>query len=193
MAAAGLVLAGHPSAQQLARLQALQLAAKLKTREVHADPAEALNLIHEGNQPVVVLDVRGETDYNLFHLLDARRAVLSEMKRGVPQDLPENAVKFVMSNDEAGAEEAWRLLTAQGVHNVYVVAGGVNLWLRVFRDGVKDAQPRVGGDDRLAYEFTAALGSRYPYARPELAVVAGRVYKGKVKLTEARQRVSGCG
>ena len=43
--------------------------------------------------------------------------------------------EWILAGDEARAEEAWRTLRAQGVRHVYVLAGGLNLWLDVFRTG----------------------------------------------------------
>ena len=77
----------------------------------------------------------------------------------------DSAIKVVMGNDEARAEQGYRLLRAQGARNVYVLAGGINLWLDLFRDGRVDAQP-VPADDSLRHEFAQALGERYEVARP---------------------------
>jgi 3-mercaptopyruvate sulfurtransferase SseA len=38
-----------------------------------------------------------------------------------------------MSNDEAAATEAWKVLVAESVQNIYILEGGVNNWLALLR------------------------------------------------------------
>jgi len=46
--------------------------------------------------------------------------------------LPENAVVVVVSNDEILATEAWKRLMVTARPNVYILAGGLNLWLNIY-------------------------------------------------------------
>ena len=61
----------------------------------------------------VMIDVREEVDFNLFHILDARHVPLAEISN--PEFIselhfePANTVFVLMSNDEAAATEAWKV------------------------------------------------------------------------------------
>jgi rhodanese-related sulfurtransferase len=119
---------------------------------------------------VYLIDVRDETDYNLFHILDSHHIPLEAIETELETLLyePAGTVFVLMSNDETQATEAWRTLTAASLPNVYVMAGGVNAWLDTFSDESFRANYRLASyaADRPAYRFTSALGSRYPAADP---------------------------
>ena len=98
----------------------------LANRAVQIAPGELLATINDPTLQPVILDVRSEADYNLFHLVDAR-LVTPEMLPDLVAELrlaPVNTVVVVMSNDEAAATELWRELQAQSVANVYILEGG---------------------------------------------------------------------
>lgn len=193
LAALGLVARGEPDVQDLLGWRAAELDARLAAREVHVDPAEVLGLLHDGRAPLRLLDVRDEAEWNLFHLRDAARVALDDLQRGVAPALPAGAIVVVTSNDEARAEAAWRRLVVLGVPDVYVLAGGVNLWLDVFREGRLEAAPSAG-DDRLRHPFPAALGARWREARPPVDAAAGRAFTPRAHgARRARQEGGGCG
>jgi rhodanese-related sulfurtransferase len=142
---------------------------KLVERAVQIHPGELLAAIYDPALRTVILDVRSEADYNLFHIVDARR-VTPEMLSGLVAELrmaPNNTVVVVMSNDEVAATQLWRDLTAQSVANVYILEGGINEWLATFARG--DARIVAVADqgvDKLDYSFTAALGDNFPASDP---------------------------
>jgi len=87
----------------------------------------------------------------------------------------------VMSNDEARATEAWKILVGESVDNVYILEGGINNWLATYNivneeerlkgTAIAFAPPEpiataATGTDTLRYEFPAALGDQYPAAEP---------------------------
>jgi rhodanese-related sulfurtransferase len=170
----------------------------LVAREVQVHPGEVLAAGADQRLNVVLLDVRSESDYNLFHLWGARHTPLETLEALAPELLLEpalNTVYVVMSNDEAAATEAYKRLTAESVPNVYVLEGGVNHWLSVFaaeEAGIAPT-PTLLMADQLRYTFTAALGDRYAAAKPnphewELE------YTPKIKLQAKRGPTSGgCG
>lgn len=191
----GLAIRGEPGPEELARMKRAALDARIETRAVHLDPAEVLELVHDRRVPVDLFDLRSEADYNLFHLLDAQR--VPPERFADPARWPRMrplALKILIANDEAEAERVWRWLEASGVRGAYVLAGGVNLWLAVFRDGQEGARPAAEGDGRLRHRFEAALGARHPFARPERSAVAGRAFEEKAEmLTTVVELAGGCG
>ncbi|MCH5373790.1 MAG: YeeE/YedE family protein, partial [Planctomycetes bacterium] len=200
--AAGVVLAlataivGQPGIERRIAWQQDQLSRRLEQRDAFVDPAELLDLMHNNQIQRVLLDVRDPSDYNLFHLLDARRSTLDELDAGQPSNLSQESVVVVMSNDEQRAIEAWKRLAVQGV-NAYVLAGGVNRWLDLYREhlaNIPGPQVAATGDDLLRYEFDTALGARTAYARPSADEVSKRSFARNVKLRKpVRAQSGGCG
>ena len=55
-----------------------------------------------------------------------------------------NTVYVVMSNDEVAATEAWKVLVAESVSNVYILEGGVNNWIKTFAAADPQYHPHPG-------------------------------------------------
>ena len=141
----------------------------LANRAVQISPGELLATINDPTLQPVILDVRSEADYNLFHLVDAR-LVTPEMLPDLVAELRlalVNTVVVVMSNDEEAATELWRELQAQSVANVYILEGGVNQWIATFAaEDERIAAIVDQGVDKLDYSFSAALGGMFPASDP---------------------------
>jgi len=169
----------------------------LAQRAVQIHPGELLEKMYDDKLNLIMLDVRDETDYNLFHILDARHLPVEDVKAEA-EDLrsePANTLTVVMSNGETDATEAWKMLVAESVPNVYILEGGVNGWIETFAsEEFRADHPQVQVvSDRLAYTFPAALGSRYPVALPDLHAYELE-YTPKVELKAKSGPTSGgCG
>lgn len=163
---------GQPdTAEKWARV-APSMEPALLERRVQIHPGELLATMADDRLNLIMLDVRSEADYNLFHIRGARWLPLSEIKTVIPKLLLEpsgNTVYVVMSNDEVVATEVWKILVAESVPNVYILEGGVNNWLRIF--AAEDPQiiptPTPPTPEQLRYTFPAALGARYEAAFPD--------------------------
>ncbi len=170
--------------------------AALTERQVQIHPGELLELTHDTTLKVMMIDVREEADYNLFHILDSRRVPLDEIPN-IIQELhfqPANTVFVVMSNGETAATEAWKILVAEAVPNVYILEGGINNWIATFGDNDLTSTFLTGHpEDELCYIFDNALGSRYPAAEPDPHAYELE-YEKKVQLEIKRAPTSGgCG
>jgi rhodanese-related sulfurtransferase len=150
---------------------------------------------------LILLDVRSEADYNLFHLVDSRRVEMhdlaEESSTGDLLNLPDNSVIVLVSNDEHRSTEAWKLLTAQSVLNVYILEGGINDWLDLFghlgHERCSELTP-PGASEALRHVFEAAVGSDQPGADPDSHGDGHRLeYTPKVKLQKKRVLGGGCG
>jgi hypothetical protein len=170
----------------------------LAERQVQIHPGELLATMADDRLIPVLLDVRPESEYNLFHIDGARRVETDELLPLAQELLAQyapNTVYVVMSNDEAAANQAWKILTAESVPNVYILEGGINNWLATFAGEENDIMRTTAtiGQDQLCFSFPAALGSRYESAFPnphewELE------YTPKVKLELKRDKSGGgCG
>ena len=85
-----------------------------------------------------------------------------------PVVVSENTLFVTISNDETAATEAWKILKAESVQNVYILEGGINGWLDTYAHGAFDEQDHIAdrAPGQLAYRFNAATGARHPAADP---------------------------
>jgi len=105
-------------------------------------------------------------------------------------------VTVLVSNDEKRATEAWKLLVAQSVLNVYILDGGMNRWLEMFghigHERCLHLPPGATGST-LRHRFEQALGSAHPSANPDNLKDEGLEFVRKVKLQTRKVRGGGCG
>ena len=147
---------------------------------------------------VVMVDVRSEADFNQFHIHRVERVPLAQIESIVPSllSLPaDNLVVVLMSNDETTTTEAWKILVANSVPNVYNLEGGINNWIIVFNqdDPYIHRMAASPGDEMLRYTFDAALGDHYACADPN-PYEWKLEYKPKIQLQRQRgPSGGGCG
>ncbi len=175
LAALVTAIKGQPTAEERWAWVAPEASKQLEDRSVYAHPIEVAELTRNTDVYTVVLDVRPEADYNLFHLRGAINVTLDQLRdpafvRKLSQR-PDNTIFFTVSWDEAKATEAWKLLRAQGVPNIYIVEGGINKWHEVFPPPKCLAKPVEGthADDTPAYAYFRAVGDCCNTAYPELS------------------------
>ena len=196
LAAVAFVL-GQPSNEDRWQAISAENQVKLDQREVQIAPAELLTYMNDSKIKLIPLDVRDERNFNQFHLRGAVHVPLEnvqEKARALQFELV-NTVFVTMSNDELAATEAWKILKAESLPNIYILEGGINAWLDTyahdsFTEGerVLDRQP-----DQLAYRFNAATGSRHKAAEPDPHFLDLK-YEPKVILELKRAPTSGgCG
>ena len=196
MAAVVLVI-GQPSNADRWEKIAVEAQAKLDNREVQIAPAELLKYMNDSKIKIIPLDVRDERFYNQFHLRGAVHLPLDsvqEKSREFQLELA-NTVFVVMSNDEVAATEAWKILKAESVPNIYILEGGINNWLNTYAGNTLGEEDKVSNRqaDQLAYRFNAATGSRHPAAEPSPDFL-DLEYEPKVILELKRAPTSGgCG
>jgi len=170
----------------------------LHKRLAFTSPAEAYKARYLQAVKPVYLDVRSESDYNLYHLADSNNVPLERLEKSVPgllSEPPANTVFITISNDEAAAIQAWKLLVASGVQNVYILEGGINRWIATF--GAQDAALKPlasAGADQLRYAFSAALGDRYKSCSPDPIEYQHLDFQSRIVLRLKRDKSGGgCG
>lgn len=193
-----IAIIGQPTtADRWERLEPIRAEA-IANREMYVHPGELLDTFHDHKLNLVMLDVRSEADYNLFHLLDAVHMLPDEIPAAINDliAMPANTVIVVMSNDETTATEVWKALSAQAVPNVYILSGGINNWLDTFTTEFEEGfcgEPIEAKDEQLHFEFEAALGSNCPAAYPDHDEYQFE-YEKKIQLELKRAPVGGgCG
>jgi rhodanese-related sulfurtransferase/uncharacterized membrane protein (DUF485 family) len=170
MAFGVLLIGDATTADKWARIAPLKEPA-LVNREVQIEPGELLTTMANDTLKTVILDVRPENQYNLFHIRGSKNLPLERLPEFIPEIHAQqalNTVFVVVSNDESAATEAWKILVAESVPNVYILEGGINHWIATFNTGDSGIvyAPGVTGEDVLRYVFPAALGDRYSCASP---------------------------
>ncbi|HLO29959.1 MAG TPA: YeeE/YedE thiosulfate transporter family protein [Anaerolineales bacterium] len=180
--------------QQKVTLNADQM---LEQRLAQIAPAELFKTVYNQNINLIMLDVRPESDYNLYHIKGAANVPLDKLSLIIPDLLtepPANSVFVLMSNDEAAATNAWKQLVASSVPNVYILDGGINNWIAFF--GANEGFQSVSstGEDRIGYNFPAALGSSYESCDPNPTQYEELEFKAKIQLELKRDKSGGgCG
>jgi rhodanese-related sulfurtransferase len=176
--AAGLVLVvrGQPTPAERWSWTSPEVKRAVEERGIFVHPAEVVALRKDLTLQTVILDLRDEHDFNVFHVGGARRVSLEAVLR--PEEYepllaqPSSTVTFLMGNGEGTALETWKALKALGVPNLYVVEGGLNRWLELYPVpecvATRGAAPAANADE-LAYRFVYATGESEPAAWPELA------------------------
>ena len=198
LASAGLAWYGQPTPAQKWHFMSGELEPRLIERQIQIEPAELAELMHNNHVDLQLIDVRNEHDWNLFHLWGAQRIPPEHLfeHRLRFAELPENGVIVLMSNDEAWATEAWKLVMATASQpNAYVLAGGINRWLAEFAPGHHGRAVAAKGtvDETLRFPLKSALGSRHPAALPDPHHVKDLSFVSKVKLQKRVVIKGGCG
>jgi rhodanese-related sulfurtransferase len=196
LAVLSLVLGQPDNADRWKVLEAEQTVL-LDEREVQISPAELLSVIHDSRIKAVMLDVRDERHYNQFHIHGARRLPPEDILDTARELMfePANTVFIAMGNDESAATEAWKILKAESLPNIYILEGGVNNWIRTYGGDafVEERLLRNRANDQPAFRFDAALGARHPAAEPNPYAFEIE-FEPKVKLELKRAPASGgCG
>ena len=206
--AVGVVLIGQPSLEEKyskvtfnreidGQKVAVDADTALAQRLMQIAPAELFKTVYNQNVNLIMLDVRPESDYNLYHINGALNVPLDKLSRIIPDLLaepPANSVFVLMSNDETAATEAWKQLVASAVPNVYILEGGVNNWIAFFGKEENFQSSSSIGNDQLGYIFPAALGSNYESCDPNPVEYEGLEFEAKIKLELKRDKSGGgCG
>ena len=171
----------------------------LAKREVQISPAELFTTLHDQKLKPVMLDVRSEAEYNLFHVRGVQNVQVSELSALAKELITEytpNRVIIVMSNDETLATQAWKVLVAESVSNVYILEGGLNNWITFFGEEDPNIEGKVASPamEQLAYIFPAALGDRYECSDPDPIHNEELEFEPKIQLQLKRDKSGGgCG
>ena len=169
----------------------------LEKRLVQIAPAELFKTVYNQSVNLIMLDVRSEADYNLYHIKGALNVPLEKLPAIVPDLLtepPANSVFVLMSNDEIAATEAWKQLAAASVPNVYLLEGGLNNWIAFFGKDESFQAASGPGADQLGYIFPAALGSKYESCEPNPVEYEDLEFEARIKLQLKRDKSGGgCG
>jgi rhodanese-related sulfurtransferase len=169
----------------------------LEKRLVQITPEELFKTRYNQAINLIMLDIRPEADYNLYHVNGALNVPQDQLESVVPTLLsepPANSVFVVMGNDEETATRAWKQLVAESVPNVYILEGGINNWIKVFGKDEGFKAVASPAQDKLQYVFPSALGSKYASCDPNPIEYENLDFVAKIKLELKRDKSGGgCG
>jgi hypothetical protein len=172
-ASIAIMVHGQPTAAEKFELLGAPARRPLEERAIFVHPAEVVALRSDTSVQVSILDLRAESEFNLFHVGDSTRLDRSALeRRDIVQPLvqqPATTVHVLVGAGEADAREAWKLLKAQGVNNLYILEGGIDRWLDLYAPPACAARRSEAGSEEPAWRFFYATGDRLPSARPELS------------------------
>ena len=195
---------GQPSIERRWSWKSAVESKRLESREVFIHPGELYEVMNNALLYKNLIDVRSESDYNIFHLEDAEHLTLNDLtKTDVVKkflDASANTVNIIISNDEKTAVEAFKIMRAQNIINLYILSGGINNWLDTFTIdksiAVREDVKAKKDEDALRYAFTRAVGEtvypanprvRHGHGLPELK------FEKKVKMKTKKTISGGCG
>ncbi|MBN1303736.1 MAG: YeeE/YedE family protein [Anaerolineales bacterium] len=193
------LLIGQPANSDRWDSMASQQERRLQERSVYVQPGELLQTMHDHKLNLIMIDVRPETDYNMFHIARSRHIPLEELPEYVGgfHLEPARTLFVLISNDETTSTQAWKYLVAESIPNVYILDGGINHWLTTFWDNEAGIEPQVAdtADETLAFDFAAVLGASYVAADPDPHQWEGKIeYIPTIKMDLKRAPTSGgCG
>lgn len=191
---AAIIVIGQPDVNEKWEAIAVEKQPMLDERAIQVHPGEVLTNIEDPKIVVKLIDVRPESDYNIFHLKYAENIPLDDINEWIPSFLlaESNTLYVVMSNDEGLATEAWKMMVSESIPNVYILEGGLNNWLALFTEDMEQITS-IKGEEMLMYNFDIALGARHPAAYPDLHEYHFE-YENKVKMELKRgPSAGGCG
>lgn len=72
--------------------------------------------------------------YNLFDIYGSHLISMDELlaESKAMQYQRTNTVFVLIGNDEIRTTQAWKILRAESVPNLYLIEGGINHWLRIY-------------------------------------------------------------
>lgn len=176
-------IAGSPRTNSTS-IDVAALARDVQTEADHVTAVELATWIRDRKPRLRIIDIRDSAEFEEFHIPLAERMPIENVIK-TPFSSGETIVLY--SGGGAHAAQAWILLRALGVRQVFFLRGGIAEWL----DEVMNPRipAKASAEERAAFDSVAAL-SRYFDGAPRVvdSVVPLESFKGAV----ARIRGRGC-
>ena len=138
------VIAGNPTRPVGGAVDVTELARIVEHEEDHVTAVELAKWIRDDKAGLRILDIRSDSEFDDFHIPRATRVPLADIAR-MPLD---SAATYVLySEGGTHAAQAWFLLRARGVENVFFLRGGLYEWLeQVMNPRVASTMPQAERD-----------------------------------------------
>jgi 3-mercaptopyruvate sulfurtransferase SseA len=180
-------VAGSPFSSTKGQIDVDALASIVVHEQDHVDAVELAAWIRDQKRGLRVIDVRTAAEFAGYHVPSAENVPLERLSHA---GLKPTDTVVLYSQGGAHAAQAWVMLRALGLRQVFFLSGGLDEWLTDVMSPVlpDDATP----DEKLAFKTTAEI-SRYfggvPTTGPRVSA-EGRAGHAAGVLTRLKRR--GC-
>jgi len=155
----GIILAFLPVQSRQITLNSKELAQAILDSEDRIDPETVSKWLVEGNDDIVLVDIRSPEEFQQGHIKNAINIPLPELiKLETIESLDPDKMIILYSNGISHASQAWVVLHAAGLSDVAVLEGGLNYWNKVILNPEKPAA-YASNDEILIYKTKAAIAS----------------------------------
>ncbi len=158
----GLVMAAIPqNTTHPYKLSPEQLLEQVNSGMQYFSPDEVANMIIMEDPSFLLIDVRGQDEYEKFHLpgavnIPATDILAEEWVDYLDQDTRHN---IFYSNGTVTANETWMITIQLGYENNYVLQGGLNYWVETIMN--PEAPAITSPDEEIAkYNFRKGAGMK---------------------------------
>ena len=155
----GIILAFLPVQSRQININSDELARAILNTEDRIDPQTVSQWLVEGNNGIMLIDVRSAEEYQQGHIKGATNIPLIELvKLATIEELDTDKTIILYSNGISHASQSWVVLHSAGVQDVAVLEGGLNYWNRVILNP-QAPSPYASNDEILIYKAKAAIAS----------------------------------
>ena len=134
--AALVALLGQPSPTQVWNRVKDRHQPLLDARTIFINSLEYAKASNNSKVKLIGLDLRSQAEFAAFHLASSRNLAKAQLtdRRVVDEltHLPAQAAVVLIADEEPAAIEAWKLLKAQGVTNLFILDKGLVGWRNAF-------------------------------------------------------------
>lgn len=178
--------AGSPYLSGQPGLDAERLASLIASGEDHITALELAAWIRDRKPGLRVIDVREPAEFAAYSIPTAENIPIHRLPRAA---FSKNDIVVLYSEGGAHAGQAWVLLRAAGLSNVYFISGGLADWHDDVMEPVIPSD--AGKDQQQAFEATAEL-SRYFGGEPQIGEPRGEAAPDAPRETRRVVRRRGC-
>lgn len=119
-------VAGSPEPRSGTRASLAMLASEIEHERDHVTALELAQWIREKRPGLRVIDVRPDSEYQLYHVPTAQRLPLARL---ATTSFRASETLVLYSEGGGHAAQGWVLLRTAGVRNVYFLRGGILEWM----------------------------------------------------------------
>ena len=135
--AVGALLAGDPRPPAASDASRRLLAGEIEREADHVTALELAAWIRDRRPGLRVIDVRPDSEYRAYHVPTAERMALADL---VTRRWQAGETLVLYSEGGAHAAQAWVLLRAAGLREVYFLRGGILEWLDEVMQPVRSSE-----------------------------------------------------
>lgn len=156
----GVIIAFAPVRRSAAPvISQAELVKQLQNKSIYVQPEELADWIINKDPGYQLVDIRSQKDYETYHIPGNIHLPLANLNKQNLDDILDNEKMIILaSNGNTLAGQAWVLLKQMGYEEVYILAGGLNHWVKAFNN----PQPPTAGatdDEQFLYQFRKSAGA----------------------------------